>query len=59
MKTVKNWIMVDENGVVVDFIESYQDEELGFQVFDGEIPEDLDVKTHLLADGVLVKIMEA
>ena len=58
MEKLKSWIMVDENDVVVDFVESYHDEELGFQVFDGEIPDDLDVKTHRLVDGVLIKIEE-
>lgn len=59
MSIVKNWIMVDANGVVVDFIESYLDEEQGFEVFDGEMPVDFDVGTHRLVDGVLIKIMEA
>lgn len=58
MEKLKSWIMVDGNGFVVDFIESCQDEEHGFQVFDGEIPDDLDVKTHRLVGGVLIKVEE-
>ncbi len=56
MNTIKNWIKVGKGGVVLDFLNSYESEEIGFEVFDGELPADLDVGTHRLAGGVLIKI---
>lgn len=56
---IKNWIKVDENRVVLDFVQSFEHEELGFELFDGVFPPSLDVKTHRVeADGRTLSLIE-